>query len=175
MRRLSPVALALSAPLAVCAYAEVYLSPAGACTALFPGESFGAVQELPLNKNELQRIAGESGIEVREAKVRFLKGDDGSLVMVDRVIGKHDVIAYAVGFDADGKVAGVEIMEYREAYGGQVRNEKWRAQFKGKALGDPIAIGRDIKNISGATLSSSHVTQGVRRLVETYAVVRSRL
>ena len=175
MRRLQPWALALSAPLAVCAYAEVYLSPVEACTALFPGESFGAIQELPLNKEELQRIAKESGTEDREARVRFLKGDDGSLVMVDRVVGKHDFITYAVGLDADGKVAGVEILEYREAYGGQVRNAAWRAQFKGKSLGDPLAIGRDIKNISGATLSSSHVTQGVRRLVETYAAVRSRL
>jgi Na+-transporting NADH:ubiquinone oxidoreductase subunit NqrC len=60
---------------------------------------------------------------------------------------------------------------YRESYGEQVRNPAWRAQFTGKRHGATLALTKDIKNISGATLSSSHITDGVKRLLATYALV----
>jgi Na+-transporting NADH:ubiquinone oxidoreductase subunit NqrC len=59
----------------------------------------------------------------------------------------------------------VEILEYRETYGGEVRRPDWRKQFKGKQLGEPFKLGNDIMNLSGATLSSRSVTDGVKRLL----------
>jgi Na+-transporting NADH:ubiquinone oxidoreductase subunit NqrC len=70
----------------------------------------------------------------------------------------------------DGKVRQTEILEYREAYGGEVRNARWRTQFMGRQHSDPVRIGRDIQNISGATLSCEHVTDGIRRILATYAI-----
>jgi Na+-transporting NADH:ubiquinone oxidoreductase subunit NqrC len=55
-----------------------------------------------------------------------------------------------------------------------VRNKRWRAQFSGKRASDALQFGREIKNISGATLSSRHVTDGVRRVLATYALVLAR-
>lgn len=86
-------------------------------------------------------------------------------VVVDQVIGKHDFITYAVGVSSDGTVVGVEILSYREVYGGEVRNQRWRKQFEGKKTGDPLRFPLDIKNITGATLSCRHVTDGVRRIL----------
>ena len=86
------------------------------------------------------------------------------------MIGKHDLIDYAVALSAEGKVRQVEILQYREAYGGEVRNSNWRAQFVGRHHGDPVQIGKDIQNISGATLSCQHLTDGIRRLLSTYAI-----
>jgi hypothetical protein len=51
-----------------------------------------------------------------------------------------------------------------------VRNAHWRAQFLGRQHGDAVRIGRDIQNISGATLSCGHLTDGIRRLLATYAI-----
>jgi len=68
----------------------------------------------------------------------------------------------------------VEILEYRETYGDQVRNEAWRAQFTGKTHAAPLKLGTDIQNISGATLSSRHITDGVKRLLTTYDLVLSK-
>ena len=76
-----------------------------------------------------------------------------------------------MALDAGGAVKGAEIMDYRESYGGEVRNPRWLAQFIGKHAGDALRLGKPIKNISGATLSSKHVTDGIRRLLATYAVV----
>ena len=66
-------------------------------------------------------------------------------------------------------------LDYRETFGGQVRDPNWRAQFTGKHHGQSLKLGKDIRNISGATLSSKHVTDGVRRILSTYAVVLRKL
>jgi Na+-translocating ferredoxin:NAD+ oxidoreductase RnfG subunit len=86
-------------------------------------------------------------------------------VVVDSVIGKFEQIDYAVALDAAGKVLAVEILTYREGHGGEVRMASWRNQFVGKSASDPIHVGSDIANISGATLSCTHVTDGVHRIV----------
>ncbi len=87
------------------------------------------------------------------------------------MLGKHEFITYAVALTPDGAVKRIEILEYRETYGGEVRNGNWRQQFVGKRFGSQLKLGGDIKNISGATLSSRHITDGVRRLLATYELV----
>ena len=86
-------------------------------------------------------------------------------VIVDSVVGKFELIDYAVALDPAGKVLAVEILTYREGHGSEVRMTSWRNQFVGKSAADPVHIGSDISNISGATLSCTHVTDGVHRLV----------
>ena len=54
-------------------------------------------------------------------------------------------------------------MVYRETYGYEIRNDKWRAQFVGKNANSKLKLDDDIKNISGATLSCRHITDGVKR------------
>jgi len=76
-----------------------------------------------------------------------------------------------VALTRDGAVRSVEILDYRETYGGEIRNANWRQQFVGKRFGSQLQLDKDIKNISGATLSSRHVTDGVRRLLATWQVV----
>lgn len=91
------------------------------------------------------------------------------LVVVDEVLGKEELITYAVAIAPDGAVRGLEILDYREPRGGEVRDPRWRAQFTGKREGSRLELDDDIQNISGATLSCRHVTEGVRRLLDLYA------
>ena len=90
------------------------------------------------------------------------------LFVVDHVIGKHLYIDYAVALDPTGRVTRVDILQYRESYGGEVREPGWLAQFVGKTSASRLKVGDDIRNISGATLSSAHVTEGVKRILATY-------
>jgi Na+-translocating ferredoxin:NAD+ oxidoreductase RnfG subunit len=90
--------------------------------------------------------------------------------ILDHVIGKHELITYAVGINADGSLRQFQIIDYREMYGYQVRELKWRDQFVGKTLADALELGIDIANISGATLSCRHVTEGIKRLLALYQV-----
>src|SRR5262249_12690901 len=87
-------------------------------------------------------------------------GEVVGLVVLDHVIGKHLYIDYTVAFDTTGRVTKVDILQYRESYGGEVREAGWLAQFVGKTGGSALRVGSDIRNISGATLSSLHITEG---------------
>src|SRR5581483_6621709 len=53
----------------------------------------------------------------------------------------------------------------RESYGGEVAYESWRRQFRGKRAADSLRVGREIRGISGATISVHAVTLGVQRLL----------
>ncbi|HTV78743.1 MAG TPA: FMN-binding protein [Steroidobacteraceae bacterium] len=160
----------MPAALVVChdAQAIVYLSVEQAQALLFPGQAL-LPMPLALSAAQVAAIEKDCGVQVFPGSLAAWKAGDGYF-FTDSVIGKHDLIRYAVALDADGKVRGVEILEYREAYGGQVRNSRWLHQFVGLKHGDTVKVGRGIQNISGATLSSEHVTDGIRRLLATYAI-----
>jgi hypothetical protein len=94
------------------------------------------------------------------------------LFVLDHVIGKHLYIDYAVALDTSGRVMRVDILQYRESYGGEVREASWLAQFVGKGSGSALKVGSDIRNISGATLSSHHIAEGVKRILAAYGARR---
>jgi Na+-translocating ferredoxin:NAD+ oxidoreductase RnfG subunit len=101
---------------------------------------------------------------------RVWRVSGGGWFIVDEVVGKHEYITYAAGLTADGSVKQIEIMDYRETYGGQIRDQKWRVQFVGKTSKSTLKLDSDIKNISGATLSCRHITDGVKRLLAFYEI-----
>lgn len=158
-------ALTISVP----AHATVYLTVEQAQALMFPGASLTPTF-LTLTDAQVSAIENASSTSVRDRTLRAWRASTGGWFITDEVIGKHDYIPFAVAIDANGTVKGVEILEYREAYGGEVRNPQWLAQFTGKKNGDDIRDGESIRNISGATLSSKHLTDGVRRLLASYAV-----
>jgi uncharacterized protein with FMN-binding domain len=141
----SPWALIPLAVISTSAHATAYLSVEQAQRAIFPGASFAAT--------------GQPNV---------WRTSNGGVFVVDRVVGKHEFITMAVGINANGTVKQIEIMDYRESYGYEVRNASWRAQFVGKSANSQLELDADIKNISGATLSSKHVTDGVKRILQKY-------
>jgi Na+-translocating ferredoxin:NAD+ oxidoreductase RnfG subunit len=163
------VAAPLSTALVSTGFAVTYLNLDQAQNAIFPGKS---LTSFPLNLTDAQRkeIERESHVRLTGTPPKVWRVSGGDWFIVDEVIGKHEFITYAIGLTIDGAVRGIEIMDYRESYGGQVRDPKWRAQFVGKTKDASITLDRDIKNISGATLSSRHLTDGVRRVLALHDV-----
>jgi len=165
--RLLPLAL-LSLPMA--GHATVYMTPEQAQAQMFPHQALKP-DFRDLSPDQVSAIRKASGESPLGKQLKAWRAADGGWFIVDEVVGKHEFITYAVSLDPTGAVRDVEILDYREAYGGQVRDPRWRQQFAGKRAGEPLKLGPDIKNISGATLSSKHVTDGVRRVLATYAIV----
>ena len=167
------IALPASALIAPSAFAIQYLTVEQAQHAIFPGKSFTAA---PVKLTSVQRKAIEQASSVRvlhdEQQVWRVSG--GGWFIVDEVVGKHEFITYAAGLAADGSVKQIEIMDYRETYGDQIRDQKWRAQFVGKTGKSTLKLDSDIKNISGATLSCRHITDGVKRLLAFYEIAINR-
>jgi Na+-translocating ferredoxin:NAD+ oxidoreductase RnfG subunit len=77
--------------------------------------------------------------------------------------GKEQPITYLVAIDQADALKDVDVLVYRESQGGEVAYEPWRKQFRGKRADAPLQVGKDIRNISGATISSNSVTRGVRQ------------
>jgi len=150
-------------------YATTYFNVEQAQQAIFPGAKL-TKSFLALNDKQADDIGNRTDVNVRNKEVRMWRVDGGGYFIVDEVVGKHEFITYAVGLNADGSVKQIEIMQYNESYGYQVRDPKWLAQFTGKTSAAPLKLEGDIKNISGATLSSRHITDGVKRLLATYDV-----
>ncbi len=156
------------------AHAEVYQTDQQAVASLFPGEKMEK-KSFELTPEDSEKIHAAAKETVRGTSLVVWKNTKGDCVFIDQVLGKHEFITMAVGISKDGKVKGIEILEYRESYGQQVRGEEWRSQFVGKTSSAPLKVNEYIQNLSGATLSSAHVTGGVRRLLKTYDVIKSKI
>ncbi|MBN9560389.1 MAG: FMN-binding protein [Alphaproteobacteria bacterium] len=166
--------LLLAAPVAllsvVPAHARVYFTLEQAQQAMLPGQRLAPV---PLRLTAAQQDAVEqrAGSRLRDGWPQVWRAvDTGSTFLVDQTLGKHEYITYALVIDRAGAVRGLEVMEYRESYGDEIRDPGWRRNFLGKTAASPVKLEADIPNISGATLSSKHVTEGVRRLLALYDV-----
>ena len=173
--RLTGIGLSLAAGVVpLVAYSQIYLTEEQAHQLMFPGDKFTR-HMIALSDEEIKLIEKKSDERVRNRQLIVWVSAAKNAILVDQVLGKHEFITLAVGIEKSKTVKDIEILEYRETYGYQVREEKWRQQFVGKSSTAPLKVGQDIINISGATLSSTHVTAGVRRLVQTYEIVQGRL
>lgn len=151
------------------AYAADYLSVEQAQRQFFPGAEQFVDSELSFDDDQRDQIKASAGTRQRRDSQRAWRaereGEALGWMFVDDVIGKHEFITYALAVSPSGEVMGVEILSYRETHGGEVRDASWREEFVGKSLDDAIRLGKDVPNISGATLSCRNVTDGVRRLL----------
>ena len=160
-------------PLAVVStaiWATVYFSTEQAQQAIFPGGKLTRLA-LALTKEQRDALRARSGVHEPFQENRVWQAQGRGYFVIDQVVGKHELITYAVGLNRDGSVKQMEILEYRETYGSEIRDAAWRRQFVGKTAAAPVKLNQDIANITGATLSSKHVTDGVRRVLLLYEMV----
>jgi Na+-translocating ferredoxin:NAD+ oxidoreductase RnfG subunit len=157
------------------AFAVDYLSADQAARAMFPDAERFEARAVDLDAAQMQQLAAQ-GVSARSAHwpVRVAQRNGATLgfVVVDEVVGKFELITYAVGIGVDGAVKRVEVLSYRESHGHEIRLPAWRRQFVGKTVASPLHVGDDIANISGATLSCNHVTDGVKRIVAVVDLAR---
>jgi transcriptional regulator of nitric oxide reductase len=98
--------------------------------------------------------------------LRVARGDSLlGFAAVRNAIGKDQPITFLVALDSADRLKDVDVLVYREPYGGEVAYEAWRRQFRGKSVADSLRVGREIRAISGATISVHAVTLGVRQLL----------
>lgn len=173
---LIPLTLSLSllGGVSPCVIAKTYLSIEEAKQVIFPGKYFSKVK-FDISHEIHQELRKISGIHHPLNNSQFWLANDGTWFIVDEVVGKHEMITYAVGINPHGKIKEVQILEYNETYGHQIREVSWRNQFIDKGSMHLIRLNQDIANISGATLSCKHVTDGVRRLIALHSLLLKKL
>lgn len=144
--------------------AKIYVSIPQAQQLMYGSAHFTA-QPVVLSPDTLKAMREASTVSHPFDGTRIWKSDTGKWFVVDEVVGKHEMITYALGLSAEGVVEHVEILDYRESYGYEVAQASWRDQFKGKTASSTIKLNKDIENVSGATLSAKHLTDGIKRVL----------
>jgi Na+-translocating ferredoxin:NAD+ oxidoreductase RnfG subunit len=149
------------------ARAETFLTEQQALKVALPDSEQIRTQVRTLTPAQREELQQKTRLRFSEPEYKFYigehKGQVNGYALIVNELGKHELITFIVGVDANGKVGQVAVMEYRESRGGEVREKRFLRQFKGKSLSDPIRVDEDITNYTGATLSSHAIARGVRK------------
>jgi len=185
--RACAAAVALLAVLAPRARADqVFLREAEAPRVVF-GEGVTAEQKvLELSGTELANLSRLLGRRVEISRYPYLEvssepGSPGAprqllgWVFPLDVIGQSLPITFAVGVEVDGVLKDIQVMVYREPHGDEIRERRFRAQFSGKTLQQPLIVGKDIDAITGATISSYSAAYAARKGLALADVLRRRV
>jgi hypothetical protein len=146
---------------------QVYHSEEEALHLAFPDATSFEEEVHLVDEAARRRVTERAGAPGRERVVTLhVARREGRIVgraLVLKEIGKSLPFRFLVAIRPDGAVEQVLLLDYREPRGDEVRRGVFRRQYVGKRLDDPIRRGRDIRNISGATISVDSLSRGVRR------------
>lgn len=162
--------LAVSGP----AHAYVYSTREQLLAAFFPAPAEVAAQRF---RPDPERFRAALGYAPPKESWDIQVGRQGGVVsgyaVFDQQLGQHEPIDFAVWLDAAGLVGRVEVMVYREPYGDGVRAAAFRRQFEGLGPSSPMRPGREIKVVSGSTISTQALSVGVRRAAVLVDLLRA--
>jgi electron transport complex protein RnfG len=154
------VALLLTGPAA----AYVYWTPETLLPSFFPAPV--AVEAVSFTPDPAA-LEAALGYPLPRPTYTIQVGRSGDTIVgyavLDQQVGQHEPIDFGVLLYPAGNVQRVEILVYREPYGDGVRGAAFRNQFRGLGPSAPMRPGRDIRVVSGATISTRSISIGVRR------------
>jgi hypothetical protein len=146
------------------AQATTFLSVEQAQALVFPGAKFTPA-DINMTEAQADALGRLSGATVYRNQVKVWKSSTGGWLFLDQVPGRDDRITYAIGINPDGSIKDIEVLTCIAEYD-QVRGN-WKKLFNGKKFHRAHLSG-EIPNISGATMSAGHLTDGVTRVLATY-------
>lgn len=143
---------------------------------VFPDTKYQPIVATTIPDNVRTAVSKRTG-QALNAKLGICHAIDkkGNVIgygLVDDVRGKSQPITYLTMLKPDGTIAEVEVLVYREPYGGEIQYESFRKQFRGKKAESELHVGHDITNIAGATISSHAITQGAKKMVVLFDELR---
>lgn len=83
---------------------------------------------------------------------------------VTQAKSRSDVFEYMIIFDTDKKIKAVDVLTYREEYGGEIGSKRFLNQFIGKSSKTPLHLNKEINGIAGATISCNSITNSISEM-----------
>jgi len=149
--------------------AGTYFTTAQVLKAFFPKSERVTYRKFALTEVQRSALAERLGYAPARPEYVIFVAMTGEHVdgyaIVDDERGQHEPITFAVQLSPAGVVERQEVMVYREKYGEEITDARFRAQFAGKSARDPVRAGQDVDVITGATISSRSMAVGVRRAI----------
>jgi hypothetical protein len=133
---------------------------------LFPGEKLISA-DFKLSPEQFEQLKAEYKVPALRPAFKAWRAPDGSWLFLDQVYGLNDIVTYMVAVDSASNVRGVEVLVCAEGFC-DIAEPKWHTQLVGKAHGKWTPAD-EVTNISGATLSTVHVTEGIKKILAIHA------
>ena len=95
--------------------------------------------------------------------------------LMDNVLGKSMPITFLVILNNEGNILASEVIKYREAYGSEVGNKNWLAQFTHFSDTTDFKVGKNIDGISGATISVNSLSKGIQKMAVLFPFIKDKL
>jgi Na+-translocating ferredoxin:NAD+ oxidoreductase RnfG subunit len=156
--------------------AKVFLTVDEALRLAFPGCAVErrTVFLTPEQKSRVEQLAKG---EVKSALVNpyhaTCGGKDGGTAYFDSHVVRTLPETLMVMIDPQGKVKRIEVLSFAEPED-YLPPSRWYGQFAGQGLGDDLALGRHIRNVTGASLTARATTEAVRRVLALHQVISSQ-
>ena len=132
--------------------------------------------DVKLTREQMKAIEQAGGTRMRHDTHRVWKvmRSDQFIgwFIVDEVMGKHEFITWVLALNADGSVqAASKSWTIAKPTATKSARKNGARSFTARQHGAKLKLDDDIKNVSGATLSCRHITDGVKRLLRFYELV----
>lgn len=119
-------------------------------------------------KDSIKEKLGKGALVFSKYKLYTLK-DKGAIEVTQP--GKWGDTKFLVGIEGKtSKVLGVVVTESSEKRGQAITAVSFLGQFVGKTLSDPIQLDKDIKGVSGATVTSKAAINAVKVAINVYGI-----
>jgi len=169
---LTAAVLAVAAPPA--ARARVYATQQEALERLLPPPAEIERRTAYLSAHQARRVEELSGQPLEHRVIPYYVGR-----LEGKVIGYAFTDAHLVrtlpesvlfGLDPGGRIRSTEILSFDEPPD-YLPTERWLKQFENHGLDEGLSLKRDIRTLTGATISSRVITQAARRVLALYQVL----
>ncbi len=138
-----------------------------------------SVDELAKIKNRLggQLVHYQEGSKSQAVQERHeyhfyysvVNGEKTGVAIIEEQPGKWGPVEFIIALDPlTAKVKNLAVMSYEEKRGRPIARNNFLNQFIGKGSKDPIQIRKDIRAISGATISSDCTCFAVKKAIAMY-------
>jgi Na+-translocating ferredoxin:NAD+ oxidoreductase RnfG subunit len=99
-------------------------------------------------------------------------GQKNEVAVVEEQPGKWGPVTFIIALDArTAKVKNLAVMSYEEKRGRPIARHNFLDQFIGKGSGDKLAVRKDIRGITGATISSECTCFAVKKVAMLYEML----
>jgi hypothetical protein len=170
-RRAIAAALAALSVAAAPSSAQVFMTQTEALAQAFPG---ARIERRSLVLSEAQRATVQARARVHvESRLAAAyvawRGDTlaGTAFFDSRIVRTMPAV-FMIAVAPDGGVSRVDVLSFHEPPDYRP-TAPWLAQFGHRRLGDGLWPNRDIRSLSGASLTTRAVTEGVRIALALYA------
>ncbi len=98
-----------------------------------------------------------------------VNGEKTGVAIIEAQPGKWGPVEFCIALDPKtAKVKNLAVMSYEEKRGRPIARNNFLNQFIGKGSSDPLQVRKDIRAISGATISSDCTCFAVRKAIVMY-------